>query len=157
MEIERQFLVPKLPALPDSYVQIEQGYIALEPEIRFRAINQERFYLTVKRGAGLAREEFEVEIRADEYANLKKRQLPNTILIQKRRYRIPLDDGYTAELFVHEGHLAGFNYVEVEFGSENEALLFVPPLWFGREVTDDIRFSYGALARKDGAEIVKSL
>ena len=35
-------------------------------------------------------------------------------MITKRRYHMPLANGLIAELHVHESHLAGFNYVEVE-------------------------------------------
>lgn len=59
MEIERQFLVKTLPDLPPEYESLRQGYVALLPEIRIRQIGESRFTLTVKRGAGLVREEWE--------------------------------------------------------------------------------------------------
>ena len=78
-------------------------------------------------------------------------------MIEKRRYRLPLPDGHMAEIHVHEGHLAGFSYVEVEFSNVNDAAKFEPPTWFGREVTEDVRFSYGTLARDGGLEIVRQI
>jgi len=36
--------------------------------------------------------------------------------------------------------------VEVEFDSEPDARLFVPPSWFGQEVTGDPRYQNAALA-----------
>ena len=116
MEIERQFLVNFIPPLPEDYEQLRQGYISLEPEIRIRQAGDHQFFLTVKRGNGLA-----------------------------------------AELHLHGRHLAGFHYVEVEFPSEEQARAFEPPDWFGREVTDDVRFSYGMLAKTDGLRMVKKL
>ena len=157
MEIERQFLVKILPALPPEYESLWQGYVALRPEIRIRKIGGNRFTLTVKRGAGLVREEWETEISRTEFDSLATRLCPDTVMIEKRRYRIPLADGCTAELHVHDGHLAGFSYVEVEFPAEAAATSFEPPSWFGREVTEDVRFSYGTLARKDGMEIVRQI
>lgn len=62
MEIERQFLVDRLPQLPTDYEFLRQGYVALLPEIRIRQIGDSDFRLTVKRGAGLVREEWETEI-----------------------------------------------------------------------------------------------
>ena len=53
--------------------------------------------------------------------------------------------------------MAGFNYVEVEFNNVRDAALFEPPGWFGREVTEDARFSYGTLARQEGMEIVRQI
>ncbi len=157
MEIERQFWVEKLPELPDAYEELQQGYISLLPEIRIRRIGVSHFILTVKRGAGLVREEWETNISRLEYDNLASRLYPGTRMIEKRRYHIALQDGHIAELHVHGGHLAGFNYVEVEFSTVEKAKAFVPPEWFGREVTEDARFSYGTLAHEDGMELVRCL
>ncbi|WP_026767343.1 CYTH domain-containing protein [Selenomonas ruminantium] len=157
MEIERQFWVEKLPQLPDTYEELQQGYISLLPEIRIRRIGDSHFILTVKRGAGLVREEWETDISRQEYENLAARLYTGTRMIEKRRYHIALQDGLVAELHVHGGHLAGFNYVEVEFSTVEKAKAFVPPEWFGREVTEDARFSYGTLAHEDGMELVRCL
>ena len=156
MEIERQFLVENLPGLPSVYEQLRQGYISLEPEIRIRQIGTENFSLTVKRGSGLVRQEWETEITVQEFINLRQRLEPGTLMIEKRRYSIPLADGLVAELHVHERHLIGLNDVEVEFASAEAAKAFQPPVWFGREITEDARFSYGTLARRDGIEILWS-
>ena len=157
MEIERQFLVDNLPQLPEKYELLRQGYVALRPEIRIRQIGDSHFRLTVKRGAGLVREEWETEISSQEFDSLAKRLCPGTCMIEKRRYKIPFADGLVAELHVHAGHLAGFNYVEVEFPDVEAAGAFVPPAWFGREVTEDARFSYGTLAQANGMEIVREI
>jgi CYTH domain-containing protein len=47
--------------------------------------------------------------------------------------------GLTVELdiFTNPGHLI---MAEVEFASEEQALSFVPPAWFGEDVTMDKRF-----------------
>ena len=157
MEIERQFLVDRLPQLPEEYELLRQGYVALLPEIRIRQIGDSHFQLTVKRGAGLVREEWETEISRQEFESLSERLCPGTCMIEKRRYKIPLADGLVAELHVHAGHLTGFNYVEVEFSDVEGAKKFVPPTWFGREVTDDVRFSYGTLAQARGMDIVREI
>lgn len=161
MEIERQFLVDIIPPLPDAYESILQGYVSLLPEIRIRSVKpmqgREKFYLTVKRGAGLVREEWETEIDSREFSHLIECLEKGTLFIEKRRYRLPLDDGHIAEYHRHGGHLKGFDYVEVEFDTEEEAQSFQPPCWFGREVTDDARFSYGNLARADGFQLAKKI
>ena len=157
MEIERQFLVDKLPALPPKFEILRQGYIALLPEIRIRQIGDDKFTLTVKRGAGLVREEWETKISRQEFESLATRLSPETLIIEKRRYKIALADNLTAELHVHDGHLTGFNYVEVEFPSVETDASFNPPAWFGREVTNDIRFSYGTLAKTDGLKRAREI
>ena len=161
MEIERQFLVAFLPVLPREYESIRQGYVSFLPEIRIREIDGERHILTVKRGVGLVREEWETDITKAEFDNLAARLYPGTSMIEKRRYRIALANGRTAELHAHDGHLAGFSYVEVEFPAKEIADTFQPPPWVGREetdqVTEDARFSYMALAQGNAAETVKQL
>jgi len=157
MEIERQFLVKTLPPLPADYEFLRQGYLTLFPEIRVRQIGEDRFTLTVKRGAGLVREEWETALSRAEFDHLLTRLEPGTKLIEKRRYRLPLGGGLTAELHVHDGHLAGFAYVEVEFASKEAAAAFTPPDWFGREVTEDRRFSYGTLAKAQSMDTVRQL
>ena len=157
MEIERQFLVKDIPPLPAVFENIRQGYVALDPEIRIRAIGDTQYLLTVKRGSGLVREEWETSISRREFENLSKRLEPETRLIVKRRYRLPLPDGHIAELHVHDGHLSNFAYVEVEFPSAEEAAIFSPPEWFGREVTEDARFSYGTLSKAEGMEQVQKI
>lgn len=159
MEIERQFLIDIIPALPDTFDSILQGYVSLFPEIRIRSVRPsegpEKFYLTVKRGEGLVRDEWETEISSREFSHLVECLEKGTWFIEKRRYRLPLADGHVAEYHRHSGHLKGFDYVEVEFGSEEEAKAFEPPYWFGREVTEDPRFSYGKLACEDGTRLAK--
>lgn len=161
MEIERQFLVDAIPVLPREYDMILQGYVSTLPEIRIRQVrtpdNRERYFLTVKRGAGLSREEWETQITSTEFSHLIERLEPDTEFIEKRRYRLPLCDGHTAEFHRHEAALKGFNYVEVEFSSEEEARAFDPPAWFGREVTEDPRFTYSRLARVDGPELAQKI
>ena len=157
MEIERQFLIEALPSLPAQYDTIRQGYVALLPEIRIRQIGDDNFTLTVKRGAGLVREEWETAITRHEFDSLAERLIPGTHMIEKRRYRLPLACGLIAEVHMHEGHLAGFSYAEVEFDTVEDAAMFEPPAWFGREVTEDARFSYGALSQENGMEIVRQI
>ena len=76
MEIERQFLVDIIPSLPSGYDSILQGYVSLLPEIRIRAVRpmqgEEKFYLTVKRGAGLVREEWETAISSREFSTSRR-------------------------------------------------------------------------------------
>jgi len=103
------------------------------------------------------REEWETEISRTDFDSFAMRLYPDMVMIEKRRYRVPLAEGYTAELHVLNGHLVGFGYMEVEFPTEQEAKSFVPPSWFGHDVTEYVRFSCGTLARKDGMEYVRQI
>ncbi len=76
MEIERRWLVEGWPALaPSSVLQMDQGYFAVRPAIRIRreAVlgGETRYVLCFKGGAGLAREEVEVDVDEGRYLRLR--------------------------------------------------------------------------------------
>ena len=134
MEIERKFLVKKLPEQLEQYEQkrIAQGYLCTNPVVRIRRSNDD-YYLTYKGKGLLAREEYDLPLTAESFEHL----LPKIdgILIDKIRYLIPLEDGHTAELDIFQGKLTPIRLVEVEFDSVEEAEQFVAPHWFGEDVT----------------------
>jgi adenylate cyclase len=101
------------------------------------------YLLTVKGGRGVERTEVEVEIEAAAFDELWR--LAPDRRIDKTRHEVPLG-GHTAELDLYAGALAGLAVVEVEFDSREEADGFVPPPWFGEELTGDPRWSNAALA-----------
>ena len=105
MEIERKYLIDRLPENLEQYEckHIEQGYLNTDPVVRIRKSN-DKYTLTYK-GAGLmCREEYNLPLNAEAFAHLKEKI--DGILIQKRRYLIPLTDKLTIELDVFEGELA---------------------------------------------------
>jgi adenylate cyclase len=156
-ECERRFLVEELPAADELGADLaggehlRQGYLAEENDVVLRVritteLEATSAVITVKAGGGLSRVEVEVPIALDEAEEL----WPHTIgrRIEKVRHRIPLGPGGdVAELDVYEGALSGLLTVEVEFDSEDAANEFVPPAWFGREVTGRQEWSNAALAR----------
>lgn len=134
MEIERKFLIKELPDLSKyEYVDIEQGYLCTHPVVRIRKKN-DKYILTYKGGGLMAREEIEAELTEDAYKHLREKIDGHPIT--KRRYLIPFDP-YTIELDVFEGHKSGLIMAEVEFPTVEEANSFVPPEWFGEDVTQD--------------------
>lgn len=160
MEIERKFLVDGAPPpTGGSGALIRQGYLSGlrdESEVRVRAYGADTL-LTVKRplpaeDGVAARTEVEVAISPAAFEALW--QLTAGDRIEKRRSRIALGDaggaaeagGLTAELDVYAGALEGLRTVEVEFADAAAARAFVPPPWFGRELTGDSRWSNRHLA-----------
>ncbi|MGO9499350.1 MAG: CYTH domain-containing protein [Solirubrobacteraceae bacterium] len=147
MEIERKFLVERLPKDLDvhPYGEIEQGYLAItdDVEVRVRRYGNESF-LTIKSSGGESRVEEEIEIDRRRFGSLWP--LTEGRRIEKRRYRIPAGDGLTLELDVYHGRLEGLLTAEVEFASAADAAAFVPPDWLGRDVTDDPRYKNKKLA-----------
>ncbi|MDE7157444.1 MAG: adenylate cyclase, partial [Lachnospiraceae bacterium] len=59
-------------------------------------------------------------------------------IITKKRYKIPynnMNGSYTIELDIFSDIFNGLILAEVEFKTEEEALAFLPPDWFGEDVT----------------------
>ena len=146
MEIERKFLVKRLPEDLDRWpkTHLEQAYLSTEPVIRVRR-SDDAYTLTCKGAGLLAREEFELPLTEERYRRLlaKAEGTP----IAKDRWRIPFG-GYTIELDVFEPPFAPLMEAEVEFPSEAEAAAFQPPDWFGEEVTCDPAYTNAALSRR---------
>lgn len=154
MEIEKKFLLQRIPEHLESFEkkEIEQGYLCTDPVVRIRKSN-DRYILTYKSRMGLdpqenedvrVNHEVEVPLNQQGYEHLKQKIDGN--LIQKCRYLIPLPDGHTGELDVFDGTLKGLSFVEVEFSDEEDASAFVPPEWFGKNVSDDRRYSNSFLS-----------
>ncbi len=147
-EIERKFCVQKMPDLTAcTGVKISQGYIAVGEngtEVRLRR-KGERFYQTVKQGKGVQRTEVEVELSRSQFDNLWP--LTEGRRVEKVRYEM-VEGTWTIELDVYRGHLKGLVVAEVEFETLAESSRFVPPPWFGRDVTDDDRYKNAILADK---------
>jgi adenylate cyclase len=145
IERERRFLVDRVPDAVGDGDHIVQGYLMTEPAaVRVRR-RDGVCTLTIKTGTGLARTEIEREITVDEFDALW--DVATDLRIEKRRHLVPLSDGRVAELDLFTGALDGRRIVEVEFESDDAAAAFEPPDWFGREVTDDGRYTNAALAR----------
>lgn len=147
MEIERKYLVKYLPDKLDNYEQkrISQGYICTNPVVRIRRSNDD-YFLTYKSRGLMAREEYEMPLTAEAFEHM----LPKIdgILIDKIRYIIPLDEKHIAELDIFQGALEPLCLVEVEFESIEEANTFVPPAWFGDDVTNSGEYHNSNLSKR---------
>ena len=139
MEIERKFLLNTVPNDLYDYPchKIEQGYLCTSPVVRIRK-EDDTYYLTYKGKGKMAREEYNLPLTAESYAHLREKI--DGRLITKVRYLVPIHDGLTAEVDVFSSPQAGLHLAEVEFTSIEEANGFVPPEWFGEDVTEDGRY-----------------
>ena len=138
MEIERKYLVQKLP---ENYTvfpcrRLEQGYLCKEPVVRIRQDNN-NYELTYKSKGLLVREEYNMPLTKESYEHLKTKI--DGKIITKKRYMIPYRT-YTIELDVFEGDLAPLTFAEVEFTSVEEAENFIAPDWFGEDVTYEAKY-----------------
>ncbi|MFV0465034.1 MAG: CYTH domain-containing protein [Lachnospiraceae bacterium] len=134
MEIERKFLIKALPKdyLTYPFHQISQAYLCTSPVVRIRQSDQD-FILTYKGGGMLSREEYNLPLTETAFLHLLKKA--DGRIITKKRYLIPYLEKYIIELDLFENELAPLICAEVEFASEAEALAFIPPDWFGEDVT----------------------
>ncbi|MCP4075858.1 MAG: CYTH domain-containing protein [Gammaproteobacteria bacterium] len=147
IEIERKFLVKKLPELTNAKkAYIHQGYLTQSSdsvEIRLRR-KDEQYFITVKSGSGMVRTERETSIDQQQFETL----WPDTQgkRIEKNRWTGKLNTQLSYELDVFLGELDHLMLVEVEFSSLEQADQFEPADWFGREVTIDKSYQNKALA-----------
>lgn len=155
-EVERRF-TPTYQDLPEEIRKgieenlypksgIIQGYLGDANKTRLRcelaglceSINLISFifYRTWKTGQGIARFEDEKKITRG-YFIRKWKEISCHLF--KVRYFIPWN-GITIEYNVFVDELtSGYLQIEVEFSSKRRAKAFIPPTWFGPEVTDDSR------------------
>jgi CYTH domain-containing protein len=146
MEIERKFLLDRLPRDLGDGLAIEQGYLAIGDdgvEVRVRRHGGERT-LTVKSGPAHVRTEEEFDVDEGRFAALWP--LTEGRRIVKTRHRVDLGEGLTAEVDVYGGANEGLAVAEVEFPDEEASDRFRAPSWLGREVTGDPRYANQRLA-----------
>ena len=134
MEIEKKYLIHKLPENLETYPRkkIQQAYLCTNPVVRIRKQDEE--YILTYKGKGLmVREEYNLPLNREAYEHLL--QKADGIVLTKTRYLLPLPQGLTIELDVFDAPYENLRLAEVEFSSEEEANAFVPPEWFGEDVT----------------------
>lgn len=146
MEIERKYLVTVLPEQLETYPYrvLEQGYLCTEPVVRIRKDN-EHYELTYKSKGLMVREEHNLPLTKEAYEHLKEKV--DGRIISKKRYLIPYLT-YTIELDIFEGELSPLVLAEVEFPSKSEAEQFIPPAWFGNDVTFETTYHNSNLSQK---------
>ncbi len=149
MEIERKYLVAHLPADLDQYrhLEIEQAYLCTSPTLRIRRMG-DSYILTVKEriilnSTAIHNREEEFTLKPESYRRLLAKC--DSGHVAKTRYYIDLCQqtgnnayqGLTAELDIFHGRHEGLLLVEVEFPNTESANTFLPPDWFGDDVSSD--------------------
>ena len=143
MEIERKWMVngwpENLPLLREEMMR--QGYLSVRPTVRIREAKTQSaisYILCFKSGSGLARQEIEFPIEAENFKKLEEMiALP---LIPKLRRTYLLPDGLHLEVnHVDEGLPSEFWYAEVEFETVREAETWDPfAVGLGEYLNDDV-------------------
>ena len=139
MEIEKKYLLREVPDFEHyPFHKIEQAYLCTDPVVRVRR-EDERYYMTYKGQGMMSREEYNLPLNKEAFEHLSAKADGN--VIRKTRYLIPLEqEKLVAEVDVFESPFAPLILAEVEFSSREQAERFVPPAWFGEDVTFDGRY-----------------
>ena len=130
MEIERKYLIPKLPENLSDYPSraMEQGYLCTDPVVRIRHEG----------------DDYNLPLTREAYEHLRPKT--DGILIAKTRYYLPLGE-LTIELDVFQAPYEGLFLAEVEFPDLESANAFVPPEWFGEDVTFSSAYHNSTLSK----------
>lgn len=138
VEIERKFLVTRLPSPLPCPEKICQGYICDHPRrvVRVRTMDG-RAFLTVKGKTNhTARPEYEYPIPLDDAVQMLDKICLRP-LIEKQRYTIDYQ-GFTWVVDRFSGENLGLVLAEIELEREDQQ--FPLPPWIGREVSLDPRY-----------------
>lgn len=147
MEIERKYLIEALPPDLEAFPHhlIEQAYLCTEPVVRIRRQDEE-YILTYKSKGLMVREEYNLPLTEAAYRHLLAKADGN--IITKKRYLIPLYNGLIIELDIFDPPFAPLMLAEVEFETKESAESFVPPAWFGEDVTFSGQYQNSYLSRQ---------
>lgn len=133
-EIERKFLVKKLPDLSGlEHVKYERRYIyrANGVEIRVQKKGQKYEFERKVETSKLIRKGQKFKITEEEFNYFKSL---STHEIIRDSYQV--SDNPEISLKIYHGKYEGLVRAEIEFESEKEATNFEPLDWFGEEITD---------------------
>lgn len=134
-EIERKFFPKTLPNLTSLIPKKYQRFIIFQDEgveLRIQQVDNE-FELERKiENNNLSRETFKVAITESEF-NLLKALSTKSIV----RDSYQLGQHPDISLKIYHGDCEGLIRLEVEFETEVEAQAFVPPDWYGIEITNN--------------------
>ena len=147
-EIERKFVVDVLPEgmlASAKSRRIRQGYLVCQTarEIRIRD-DAGQYFMTVKQGTGLKRQELEIGIDKRQFDALWP--LTEGHRVEKERYHLSLS-GVILEIDVFAGGLAPLVMAEVEFDNEAASSAYTVPEFFTREVTYEAAYKNACLAQ----------
>lgn len=162
-EIERKFLIDPYQFLTSEVIprglanicvkQITQGYLSRKPAVRVRHSEEQPIggsapegFVTIKGSGNVTRGEWEYSIPAADA--LEMMALCSSVL-HKIRYTLPVTEpGFThlkweVDQF-HDKGLDGLWVAEIELSRPDEQ--FPKPVWLGKEVSEDSRYSNVSLA-----------
>ncbi len=135
-EIERKFLIKKMPDLSNfKSIKYERYYIFKTDKIELRVQSKEgKFELERKEIVSKLKSiKTKLEISKEEFEKLKS--LSSQVILRES-YILSVNPEISIKRY--QGKHEGLKKIEVEFKSEEEANLFQPEFWYGKEITNSI-------------------
>ena len=137
IERERIFLLKRLPPKLNSCknIYIEIGDLTADNDVSLLKVRQkgDLFELIKKETISKnERKEYVIPLNKEEFELLLKIAVRKH---SKKRFFFPLNN-YTCEIDVYLDDMLGYVRAEVEFETLEEMEDFVPPDWFGKEITE---------------------
>ncbi len=146
IEIERKFLIQKIPKNLDSKFHIKQFYIHVDDKFvqRLRFFDNKKAIMSLKQNcAGLSRYEFEYEIPLEDAKKIVS--ITDSIFIEKIRH-IVYYESMKWEIDEFLGNNKGLLIAEVELEDEKQKIKL--PDWIVQEVTNQNKyFNYNLALR----------
>jgi len=146
IEIERKFLINKIPENCKKSIHIKQYYMHIDDNFvqRLRFFNNEKAIISLKQNcAGLSRYEFEYEILLSDAKKIVS--ISNSNFTEKIRHIIYFDS-IKWEIDEFLGDNKGLLIAEVELESEGQHITL--PDWIDSEVTNQNKYFNYNLALK---------
>lgn len=154
IEIEKKYKIKELPANLEEYkkIEIEQSYLnyGSKPSLRLRKYNDDEYILSYKSRKEEYKndlsicDEVELDLSKQSYEHLKNKADGRTIY--KTRYIIPLNDGLKVEIDRFKDFFDGVCFAEIEFKTEEQAMLYKIPDWLGEDISHQKRVKNGYMA-----------
>lgn len=159
IELERWWIAKitdlpfNLKKFPNS--KIKQAYISYTPIVRVRSVDGKKFILclksrTIKQSKGS--HETEIKIESDSFKALMKHSVGKIISkvryeylyqFKNKKYKVEIDHFSNTQNVVKPYEVK----IEVEFTSVKDYTEFVAPSWFGKEVTDNKKYSNSSISK----------
>ena len=136
-EIERVYLVKYLPGDLKKYkpIQIQVGDFYDSNSVDALKIRKKGdMYEIIKKEkiSDYEKKEHVINIKKKEFDALIKATVQNH---KKERYFYPFGDKHICEIDIYKNKLNGYVRLEVEFKNRKDMDNFIPPEWFGEEIT----------------------
>ncbi|NGQ95336.1 hypothetical protein G3578_09230 [Brevibacillus sp. SYP-B805] len=138
--------VPKGMNLQDCLSIIQNYLMASDMEVRILKqtslkTGEEKFFVSIRSEMGLVRQETEVEIAEGTFEWLYAITGTNALL----KDRFVIQEETVGEFNVDMYYDQKLNIIGKEFPDAETAKQFIPPAWFGEEVTDNSKFKAQSL------------